>query len=283
MLLKINTQSHSADSAGLLSQKQKKSRQLKTGRKGVARYLFRHSNGTELRATAKDAAKSLGVYESAIGDLILRGTPNRPWSKLGEWSFVRRIDDEKQHATFEWLSKQYVKGFAGTRAGGTLGPVWDKSNLIIAMYRSGMGSVKIVRKLWPDNPARKTKVGALLRDVGVIISGREKHTPRTADPAARMTRNFRSRLYAHESPLAPLPIESICGCSMPNLMAYIESKFLPGMSWDNYGFYGWHVDHETPCARFDLTDPSEAARCFHFSNLRPLWALDNMRKGPRAA
>jgi hypothetical protein len=53
------------------------------------------------------------------------------------------------------------------------------------------------------------------------------------------------------------------------------------MSWDNYGYEGWHIDHIKPIAKFDLSDPIQRAQCFHYSNLQPLWALDNMRKHAR--
>ena len=48
-------------------------------------------------------------------------------------------------------------------------------------------------------------------------------------------------------------------------------------SWDNYG--AWHIDHRRPCASFDLSDLNEQRKCFHFSNLQPLWAIDNIHKG----
>jgi hypothetical protein len=50
------------------------------------------------------------------------------------------------------------------------------------------------------------------------------------------------------------------------------------MSWDNYGFYGWHIDHIKPCSYFDLSDTRQQDLCFHYTNLQPLWAKDNMKK-----
>lgn len=58
---------------------------------------------------------------------------------------------------------------------------------------------------------------------------------------------------------------------------HLESLFKTGMSWENYGPV-WHVDHIKPCALFDLTDPEQQRICFHWTNLQPLFALDNMRK-----
>ena len=69
------------------------------------------------------------------------------------------------------------------------------------------------------------------------------------------------------------------GCSAQFLRTYIESKFLEGMTWDNYGQHGWHVDHIIPCSTFDLTDQTQQQICFHYTNLQPLWAIDNIKKG----
>ena len=73
----------------------------------------------------------------------------------------------------------------------------------------------------------------------------------------------------------------LVGCTHAFFITHIESLFLPGMSWANRS--AWHVDHKRPCAAFDLTDPTEQRRCFHFTNLRPMWAKDNQRKGARIA
>ena len=66
------------------------------------------------------------------------------------------------------------------------------------------------------------------------------------------------------------------GCPIEELRIHLEAQFAEGMTWDNYG--RWHVDHIRPCASFDLTDKAQQRECFHFTNLQPLWALDNIRK-----
>jgi hypothetical protein len=72
---------------------------------------------------------------------------------------------------------------------------------------------------------------------------------------------------------------ALLGCSFEYLKNYIESRFLPGMSWANRS--AWHLDHIKPCALFDLTKPEDQAACFHYSNLQPLWATDNLKKGAK--
>ena len=71
----------------------------------------------------------------------------------------------------------------------------------------------------------------------------------------------------------------LLGCTVEELWKHLESKFQPGMTKENYG--KWHVDHIRPCASFDLTDPKQQFICFHYTNLQPLWAKDNIRKGAK--
>lgn len=69
------------------------------------------------------------------------------------------------------------------------------------------------------------------------------------------------------------------GCTPAELKSYLESLFLPGMTWENRGL--WHIDHKRPISSFDLTDPEQQKACFHYTNLQPLWAGDNLRKGAK--
>ena len=72
----------------------------------------------------------------------------------------------------------------------------------------------------------------------------------------------------------------LIGCSMPEFFRWIEDQFLPGMSWENYGPV-WHIDHIRPCATYDLLEPDQQRACFHYTNLQPLFATDNLRKGAK--
>jgi len=70
------------------------------------------------------------------------------------------------------------------------------------------------------------------------------------------------------------------GCTTKEFHKYMEAKFEPGMTWDNYGTY-WHVDHIIPCAAFDQSDPHQVALCWHHSNMQPLEAKENLRKSDK--
>lgn len=69
------------------------------------------------------------------------------------------------------------------------------------------------------------------------------------------------------------------GCTIGALMAHLEARFAPGMSWESYG--AWHIDHVQPLASFDLTDPAQLRRAVHYTNLQPLWGPDNLKKGSK--
>lgn len=96
----------------------------------------------------------------------------------------------------------------------------------------------------------------------------------------KLARNLRTRINC--------ALKGICkskrtldllGCSLDFLRLYLQSKFQPGMSFSNYG--KWHIDHIIPCARFDLSNPEEQIKCFNYTNLQPLWQIDNKIKGKR--
>ena len=70
----------------------------------------------------------------------------------------------------------------------------------------------------------------------------------------------------------------LLGCSPEDLKKHLEVQFTEGMTWDNYGIRGWHIDHIVPCASFNLSNPEEQKKCFHYTNLQPLWWYDNLSK-----
>jgi hypothetical protein len=91
--------------------------------------------------------------------------------------------------------------------------------------------------------------------------------------------NLRTRLtQSLKKNLKSKRTEELLGCSIKFLKKHLESQFKPGMTWDNHTIHGWHIDHVRPCNLFNLSDPKQQEQCFHYSNLQPLWAKDNLRK-----
>lgn len=108
---------------------------------------------------------------------------------------------------------------------------------------------------------------------------RAKHR-RQNDPAFAIKETIRSRIRIAvkiASGKKAYSTMALIGCTVDQLRKHIQDQFKRGMAWNNYGRV-WHIDHITPVCYFDLTDPKEQRRCFHFSNLRPLWAKKNLRR-----
>ena len=71
------------------------------------------------------------------------------------------------------------------------------------------------------------------------------------------------------------------GCSISDFKEYIAKQFEPGMSWENWGKYTWHLDHKKPLASFDLTNREQFLQACHYTNYQPLWAEENYRKNAK--
>lgn len=100
---------------------------------------------------------------------------------------------------------------------------------------------------------------------------------RKTNAGFKIAHNIRVRMtQAIKKHYKALDTFSLIGCDIEYLMYYLQEQFKKGMSWDNYG--DWHIDHIKPCASFDLSKEKEQQKCFHYSNLQPLWAEDNQRK-----
>ena len=94
----------------------------------------------------------------------------------------------------------------------------------------------------------------------------------------------RSRIrYALKTNQKSTNTMKLLGCSIEELKQHLEKQFKEGMSWDNHGFddNNWNIDHIIPCASFDFTKEEEQRKCFHYTNLQPMWSLENKKKGDK--
>ena len=74
-------------------------------------------------------------------------------------------------------------------------------------------------------------------------------------------------------------LEDRLGYSIAELRSHLESLFTDGMSWGRFDEI--HIDHKIPLSSFSLDIESEYNECWSLSNLQPLWAIDNQKKGDR--
>lgn len=103
---------------------------------------------------------------------------------------------------------------------------------------------------------------------------------RQEDPLYVMKHRLRSRLsevmrlngYTKKSSLS-----EYLGCDWNTFKLHIESKFKDGMSWENRS--EWHIDHIKPISL--AKNKEEIKALSHYTNLQPLWAEDNLKKGDK--
>jgi hypothetical protein len=129
------------------------------------------------------------------------------------------------------------------------------------------------RKKYANNP--KTRKRIIAKQV-------EYHrNRRKTDSEFRLLDNLRRRVNEKVKAVGARKSSStrkLFGCEIYQLQAHLEIQFRDGMTWENYGSV-WHVDHKRPCRSFDLTEPAQQQACFHYTNLQPLFATENKKKG----
>jgi hypothetical protein len=108
----------------------------------------------------------------------------------------------------------------------------------------------------------------------------QRNERRANDPKFRIACALRTRLWQSikQNTKKGSSVKDL-GCSIPDLLKYLETKFQSGMAWENYGT--WHIDHIKPLSLFDLENRKEFLKACNYSNLQPLWAKDNLSKGNR--
>lgn len=134
-------------------------------------------------------------------------------------------------------------------------------------------------QLPPDIPKTTEQLEAEAAEIHPVILERNRNR-RATTPTLRLADNIRRRV---NSLLYKLRIgksantQKLLGADFATVKLHIEALFTEGMTWEKLG-KEIHIDHIRPCASFDLTDPEQQKQCFHYTNLQPLWAKDNISK-----
>lgn len=144
---------------------------------------------------------------------------------------------------------------------------WQKDNLPAIIRYNAQWNAK-----HPETMRRAAKKYREANREKVRESGR-KHR-RT--PKRRIILNLRNRLREFLRQKIG-KTKNIFGTTPDGLRQHISSQFAEGMTWENYG--KWHIDHIRPLASFDLNIKEHVLAASHYTNLRPLWANENIKKG----
>ena len=103
---------------------------------------------------------------------------------------------------------------------------------------------------------------------------------RKQDPLFKLQDSIRSLIlasFARRSWSKRTKTYKLLGCTFEELQAHLAKQFKPGMSWENHG--AWHIDHIRPLASARSQEEFEAL--LHYTNLQPLWAAENIKKGSK--
>ena len=205
-------------------------------------------------------AKAQGLKQYFTGKPCKHGHVASRWTNSGKCSECSRLADAKRYAEKGQAAEYKTENRARAKRWKAANPEKAKANACKYM--------KTRRERDPEFKRRHD-----------LRTRRYRAAQKKTDIAYRLKCHLRTRLY--QAVTAARAVKSartlrLVGCSVSELKAHLQSLFAPGMSWDTYG--EWHIDHIRPCASFDLTDPAQQRECFHYTNLQPLWAADNLAK-----
>jgi hypothetical protein len=166
----------------------------------------------------------------------------------------RLKNPDKQKALWEKYYKENKEALKAKRR------VYDATPERIASLQAYRGSVKErtneLRRARRKNPSPRQKVEKVLRD------------------------RFHKVIVKMKSGIKHCSWRELVGCDLTFLKWYLEDNFLEGMSWENHGNGDgkWNIDHIRPLCTYDLMCLEEQKQAFHYTNVRPLWFIDNMRR-----
>jgi len=215
---------------------------------------FCHKNGTKNRAyKTEDSKRCCGnCYQK-----LIRGQREEFKQKRYEYNRLPEVTVAKKVSNDKNKEKNANKRNAKQKRKRKEDPVWRKRR-------------NLETRIWfeenKDNPERKESYNS-------YFVNRQK-----TDINFRLASNLRKRLSAVVRGQKRGSAVRDLGCSVEKFRKHIESLFKRGMSWGNYGLHGWHLDHKIPLSIFDLSDRKQFLKACHYTNLQPLWAIDNIKK-----
>ena len=166
-------------------------------------------------------------------------------------------------------------------------PIWLTAAKL-KLYRANQ--LRLTKKWQKDNPEKhgrnqkrfRAKHGKRRNAQSRGYRNRWKKMRRRSDPIFALKQRCSDRLRIFLGRLGwrkQRGVDSMIGCTYGRLKVHLESQFKPGMTWENAGYHGWHIDHKMPLATAKSVE--DVYRLFHFKNLQPLWQKENLSKGAR--
>lgn len=214
---------------------------------------------------------------------------------INELSFSKLVGISSGTLTRFRKEKRILPSFLNPKAPPRLGRVFYDDSRIEEVKAFHHQAIIACNKGRSDRCKKGMRKGILVHDtpekqIAAIENRRRKAREIAANnwknsSYFRLVHRLRARIgkaiFKSNGQRIAIKTERLVGCTMLELRAHFQSLFKPGMAWENAGHGGWVIDHKIPCSKFNLTIQREQRKCFHFSNLQPLWEHENRAKGNR--
>jgi hypothetical protein len=220
----------------------------------------------EIKNRARQLAEMLGIGSGYAMVMLRNGSK---WPRTMKESVTTSV----RHMGMPWYWNQCIITQYGqeNKAFPDWSCIWTKEVVrrrANELWRQKPIEVKRKRnKRKPKNPERRRELYNLARARRIANN-----------PHFRTINSLRSRFRKFITKGQSQSVRRLLGCSIEDFKKHLESQFTKKMNWGNYGSY-WHIDHIMPCSSFDHTDERQISICWHYTNMRPLEAVENMRKG----
>lgn len=235
-------------------------------------------NTKDITLFRKDRSKASG-YGSICKACLAR--------KRREYYVTHKEESKQNHDQWVAKNREYLRQYVRVRKGAKI-PFTPKS-----VARDTPSHAEVVAKRKQTDKAYRQRTADHQREYRKKYNAThrkesaERIVKREAiDLQFKLANRLRARtrlaLQAQSAEKATRSCE-LLGCTFAFFREWIEKQFTAGMTWENWGrgTDKWHLDHIRPVSSFDLTDPEQQKQCFHYTNVRPLWAVDNLSKGPK--
>ena len=177
--------------------------------------------------------------------------------------------------------KHYAKGFCRS--------CYDKQperkrlrNIKTSLWNKTEQAKISFRKYYRNNTEKSLLASKNWRIKHPSYSAKYHQSRFLVDPSYKLAFNLRRRIrYVLKKNKKVKKTFELVGCTIEQFWNHLEKQFQPGMTRQNHGKNTWHIDHIRPLASFDLTDPAQQKIAFHYTNMQPLWAKDNLRKSKK--
>jgi len=206
-------------------------------------------------------------------------------NKTGKYGVGCRCKDCDKEQAQKWRANNKKRHLSSSKK-------WREENHERALQKSQEWKIENIernrqnaRRWREDNPERKrdtnkqwTKKNIEKVRLYANIYARE----RRKEKGVRVAEGMRTAVYLSlKGEKDGRSWEKLVGYTCSELMQHLENKFTKGMSWDNYGRNGWHIDHIKPISSFNIRGKGclDFKKCWDIENLQPLWERHNIQKG----